>query len=352
MDIHAVIMAGGVGSRFWPMSTLKLPKQFIDVLGTGRTMIQMAFDRLDGLCPVSNVWVVTSAKYVRYVREQLPQLPAGNILAEPAARNTAPCIAYALWKIARRRGGEDSLVVFGPSDALVLDNAAYRKNISLALSHAALGDSIVTVGIRPTRPETGYGYIQLQSGLEACVGEGVWKVCKFHEKPDLDTARAYLARGGFLWNAGIFVSRVRTLERSVRSYLPDTAKLFDRMAAAGFAPEIVEELFPKCEKISIDYAVMEKYPDICTVPSDFQWSDLGTWGALLQNSPTDADGNAVVASEGARVRVHDCKGCVVNVDGLSRVELEGLQDCIVACRDGNLLVCRLNSEQKIKDFSE
>jgi len=348
MSTHVVIMAGGVGSRFWPMSTPERPKQFIDVLGTGRTLIQMTWDRFAPLCPPQNFWVVTSSKYVSLVREQLPDLPQENILSEPAARNTAPCIAYASWKIA----GVDSKanVVVTPSDALVLDVDAYRKVIAEALDFTSANDTIVTVGITPTRPETGYGYIQTSS-VHIPVGN-ISKVSQFREKPDLVTARSYLEAGGYLWNAGIFVWSIGTIISALRSYAPGIASIADRISEAGLSDEAVKKLFPLCDKISIDYAVMEKHPGIYTIPGNFGWSDLGTWGSLLQNSDRDEEGNAIMSFNDSNVRLHGCSDCVVHIDGLERVELEGLHGYIVALSDGRLLVCRLSEEQRIKDFSE
>lgn len=345
MSSHVVIMAGGVGSRFWPMSTPAMPKQFIDVLGTGRTLIQMTRDRFEGICPPENMWVVTSAKYVPLVREQLPEVPLSNIIAEPAARNTAPCIALASWRIAC--ADADANVVVTPSDALVVDTAMFRDVIREALEFTRAGERIVTVGITPTRPETGYGYIQMSSSAGRC--GNIAKVNHFREKPDLMTARSYLEAGGYLWNAGIFVWNISTITSALERYAPGIAETVGKIAASGFAPDAVSELFPQCEKISIDYAVMEKHPDIFTIPGNFGWSDLGTWGSLLQNSVRDADGNAVI---GENVRLHGCSDCVVHANGLDRVEVEGLKGYIVAEAEGRLLVCRLSEEQRIKDFSE
>ena len=344
-------MAGGVGSRFWPMSTPEYPKQFIDVLGLGRTLIQMTFDRFLPICPPENMWVVTSAAYLDIVREQLPQIPAQNILPEPAARNTAPCIAYACWKIRRtlelRGCPADADIVVTPSDALVLDPSEYRRVIGEALAFTAGSDAIVTVGITPSRPETGYGYIHAGAKAEG----NVLKVSEFREKPDLDTARAYLSDGGYLWNAGIFVWRLSTIVAAIRRFAPQIAGVMDLLSADFCTPReeaSVALLFPTCEKISIDYAVMEHSESIYTIPGSFGWSDLGTWGSLRQNSAKDSDGNAII---GASVDQHDCEGCVVHVSDLKHVVLEGLKDYIVAEKDGRLLVCRLSSEQRIKDWS-
>ena len=346
MDTHVVIMAGGIGSRFWPMSTPEYPKQFIDGLGCGRTLIQMTVDRLLPLCPAANIWVVTSRNYVDTVRGQLPDIPQSNILAEPAARNTAPCIAYACWKIKAHH--PEANIVVTPSDALVLDGDEYRRVISLALGFTEASDAIVTIGIKPSRPETGYGYIL--AGEQASVE--IFSVTAFKEKPDLETAKAYLADGHYLWNAGIFVWNVRTITSAIRAYAPGIAGIMDRMAEDFYTENedgTVSRLFPTCEKISIDYAVMEKARSIYTIPASFGWSDLGSWGSLRLNSSTDASGNATIGTD---IHMFECEGCVVRTSSLKKVVLQGLEDYIVAEKDGSLLVCKLSEEQRIKDFSK
>lgn len=344
---HIVIMAGGIGSRFWPMSTPEYPKQFVDVLGTGRTMIQMTVDRFAPLCRMENIWVVTSREYVSIVREQLPDLPLTNILPEPAMRNTAPCIAYACWKI--RMQDPDANVVVTPADAMVQDVEEFRNVISNALDFTRSGKRIVTVGIRPTRPETGYGYIAAGAHMD---GTNVMKVDSFREKPALEVAKEYLAAGNYLWNAGIFVWNMDTIVESITAYNPDLSEKMDRMSAAFYTSEeedIVAEIFPTCEKISIDYAVMEKADYIYTIPGDFGWSDVGTWGSLLTLLPHDQNGNAVV---GDNVHLNECKGCIVHAPDASSVVLQGLEDYIVVERNGRLLICRLTDEQRIKDFKK
>ena len=357
MANHVVIMAGGIGSRFWPMSTPECPKQFIDVMGTGKTMIQMTVERFAPLCSIDNFWVVTGASYVDIVREQLPGIPAENILAEPCARNTAPCIAYACWKI--RMKDPFANIVVTPSDALVLDGDEFRRVIGTALDFTAEGRRIVTVGITPSRPETGYGYIQCSYGSSVCGDASLQSPCAdilsvsaFREKPSLDLAQQYLADGNYLWNAGIFVWNVSTIMDSMRRFVPDLAEKMDRMSASFYTDgetAAVAEIFPTCEKISIDYAVMEKADCIYTIPGDFGWSDVGTWGSLWTLLPHDEDGNAVV---GGNVHLYGCKGCIVHAPNASSVVLEGLQDSIVVERDGRLLICRLSEEQRIKDFEK
>ncbi len=378
-NTHIVIMAGGIGSRFWPMSTPEYPKQFVDVLGRGMSMIQMTVERFAPLCPIENMWVVTSADYESLVREQLPQLPVENVILEPAMRNTAPCIAYACWKI--RQKYPSANVVVTPADALVVDVDDFRNVISRALEFTAAGHRIVTVGIRPTRPETGYGYIEIagQAGNDVMFSGAVGndgggsggsvndvmfsggavtpdligsplKVDSFREKPALEVAKEYLAAGNYLWNAGIFVWNINTIVDSMRAFVPQLAQKMDAMSEAFYTADeraVVGEIFPTCEKISIDYAVMEKADYIYTIPGDFGWSDVGTWGSLWTLLSHDENGNAVV---GENVHLNDCKGCIVHAPGTESVVLQGLEDSIVVERDGRLLVCRLSEEQRIKDF--
>lgn len=346
MENHVVIMAGGIGSRFWPMSTPQMPKQFVDVMGVGRTLIQMTVDRFAPVCPKENFWVVTGERYVDIVRQQLPDIPADHILAEPAMRNTAPCIAYACWKIRQRH--PQANVVVTPSDALVVNTAEFARVISKALEFTASDHRIVTVGIKPSRPETGYGYIA--EGEK--VTDEVHKVDSFREKPSLEVALEYLAAGNYLWNAGIFVWNVDTITSELRRHTPALAEIMDRMSRSFYSPEeqsVVRELFPTCEKISIDYAVMEKADCIYTIPADFGWSDLGTWGSLRTLMPQDADGNAVV---GADVRLIDTKRCIVHAPNAKRVVVQGLEDCIVAEHNDCLLVCRLDHEQNITTYAK
>ncbi len=346
MQNHIVIMAGGIGSRFWPMSTSEYPKQFIDVMGVGKSLIQLTVERFKDICPKENFWVVTSEKYVDIVKEQLPQIPAQHILAEPEARNTAPCIAYACWKI--RKEFPQANIVVTPSDALVIDTAEFARCIAVALEKTADSQAIVTLGMKPTRAETGYGYIAAQGEADA---KGICKVKAFKEKPDVETAKGYLAAGNYFWNAGIFVWNADTITNAIRRYAPQIAGVMDELEPALFTDKEAEELkrlFPTCEKISIDYAVMEKAEDIFVLPAEFGWSDLGSWGSLRTLLPQDEAGNAKV---GGRVDMYNCRNCVVHTAEHRQVVLEGLEGYIVAEKDGRLLVCRLSEEQRIKDFA-
>ena len=339
-----VIMAGGIGSRFWPMSTQSMPKQFVDVMGVGRTMMQMTVERFLPLCPAEHMWVVTGECYVDLVKSQVPDIPHDHIIAEPAARSTAPCIALACWKI--RCHYPDANIVVTPSDALVLDAHEYRKVLSKALEYTAVHPDIVTVGICPNRPETGYGYIK-EGEL---VGDGIHKVQSFREKPSLDVAQSYLNEGGYLWNAGIFVWTAEAITHAIRKYAPSLAAVMDEMVESFYTEaeqSVVARLFPTCEKISIDYAVMEKADNIYTIPADFGWSDLGTWGSLWSLKERTEEGNAIIGDD---VRMIDSKDCIVHAPGLSKVVVQGLDGYIVSQHEDRLLVCRRDHEQEITDY--
>ena len=277
MDTHVVIMAGGIGSRLYPISTPERPKQFIDLLKTGKTLIQMTVDRFLPVCPMENFWVVTSEKYIHYIREQLPGLKMSHILAEPEPRNTAPCIAYACAKIAEHY--PDANVVVTPSDAYVKDVEAFTAVLRSALDFAADNGRIVTLGIVPDRPATEYGYIECGKTVKIPVR----KVLSFKEKPSLEVAKAYVDKGNFLWNAGIFVWSVKTIDEQLRRYAPSIMEIMDKITPSLYTNQesaALRVFFPQCEKISIDYAVMEKSKDIFTIPCDFMWNDLGSFEAL------------------------------------------------------------------------
>lgn len=343
---HLVIMAGGVGSRFWPMSTPEKPKQFIDVLGSGRTLLQLTVDRFKGICDSDNVWVVTSRRYAQLVKEQLPDIPDSNILLEPCMRNTAPCIAYVSWKI-RKKDPKANLVI-SPSDHIVMDTTEFKRVIRKGLEFTAAGERILTLGMLPTRPETGYGYIKIKEKEE---GEEIVRVEGFKEKPDLKTAERYLAEGGYFWNAGIFLWNVETIEKAFRENQPDLADIFDKIYDTFYTPgeqEAIDTYFPECKNISIDYAIMEHARNIYMFPASFGWSDLGTWGSLYEQLPKDEAGNAVV---GERVRMVESNDCVVHTSGGQRMVIQGLEGYIIAEQDNVLLICRKADEQRIKEFS-
>jgi mannose-1-phosphate guanylyltransferase len=348
-DNHLVIMAGGVGSRFWPMSTPECPKQFIDVFGTGRTFIQMTVDRFKGVVPPENIWVVTSAKYADIVKNQLPDIPFSNILLEPCRRNTAPCIAYVSWRIKAKNPKAN--IVVAPSDHLVTDVVEFQRVINSALQFVSETDSIVTLGMKPTRPETGYGYIEATQQEPSLRNKEIFRVESFKEKPDLATAKEYIKNKAFYWNSGIFVWNVRTIINALRIYLPDVNDIFENLLSVyGTAKEqeIIDKEFPKCENISIDYAVLEKADEIFVFPADFGWSDVGTWGSLHTLAEADAKGNNVIGQD---VRLYETKNCVIHAPQERRVVVQGLDGYIVAEKDNTLLICKLAEEQRIKEFS-
>lgn len=342
---HVVIMAGGVGSRFWPLSTPEFPKQFIDILGCGRTLIQLTVDRFKGVAPMSNFWVVTNAAYVDIVKQQIPDMPESHILAEPAARNTAPCIAWACWSI--KKEDPNANVVVTPADAVVMNPEEFRRVIKNALNFTEGNNAIVTIGIKPSRPETGYGYVE---SAETVSGE-ICKVNAFKEKPNLETAEKYLDAGNYLWNAGIFVWNIDTITESIKTYKPVLANQMDQMVPAGQQPMAkVETLFPTCEKISIDFAVMEPAASdgkVYTHPADFGWSDLGNWASLHDKLNKDANGNGAVGN----VKLYECTNCVVHAEDARKVVLQGLDGYIVSEKNGQILVCKRSEEQRIREFS-
>ena len=349
LNDNLVIMAGGVGSRFWPMSTTEYPKQFIDVFGTGRTFIQMTYDRFKGMIAPENVWVVTSQKYAGIVAEQLPDIPKGNILLEPCRRNTAPCIAYVSWRI-KAKNPQANLVIT-PADHLVTDVVEFQRVIGSALNFTAETDAIVTLGMAPSRPETGYGYIQADLQEPSLRNKEIFRVDSFKEKPDYKTAVQYLKKRDFIWNSGIFIWNVSTIVNSLRIYEPEISEIFEDLLpyyGTEKEQEMIDQQFPKCPSISIDYAVMERADEIFVFPADFGWSDVGTWGSLHTLAPTDKDGNNVV---GNQVKLYETKDCVVHVTEEKRVVIQGLDGYIVAEKNNTLLICKLKEEQRIKEFS-
>ena len=342
---NIVIMAGGIGSRLWPVSTPEMPKQFIDLLGVGKSLLQLTVERFRSVAGIAGMWVVTSENYVDIVRRQLPEMPADHILAEPVPRNTAPCIAYACWRIMRE--DPEANIVVTPSDAIVLKTELFSEIISKALEFTASSSSIVTVGIHPDRPETGYGYICSSSKEEG----NIVKVNEFREKPDKETAERYLAAGNYFWNAGIFVWSVSTIVDQMRRHAPQIAGMMDKIAWTFGTEEekaALAEFFPQCDKISIDYAVMEKSDSIYVISADLGWSDLGSWTSAGSHIAEGTDGNRVVGKD---VRLIDSEGCIVHAEDCKKVVVKGLKDYVVACRGGNLLVCPAADEQKIKDYA-
>lgn len=347
---HIVVMAGGIGSRFWPVSTAECPKQFIDVLGCGKSLLTLTVERFGNICPIENIWVLTSAKYESLVREQLPMIPSENILLEPCRRNTAPCIAYAAWKI-KKRDPEANMVVT-PSDHFVVDINEFRRVIESSLRFVADSDAILTLGIKPTRPETGYGYIEAVLGNATLSNKEVFRVDSFKEKPDIDTAKAYIARNNFFWNSGIFVWNVQTIVNAFRIYQAPIANIFESLLPVFYTDkeqDAVNEKFPECRNISVDYAILERAEEIFVFPANFGWSDLGTWRSLHDRLPHDLNDNSVV---GNNVELCETHNSIVHTMQKKRVVIIGLNDCIVAEHDDELLICKIGEEGRIKDFSD
>ena len=347
---HLVIMAGCIGSRFWPMSTVDRPKQFVDVLGCGKTLIQLTMERFENIVPKENVWVVTSEKYVDMVHEQLPDIPLNNILKEPCRRNTAPCIAYVSWRI--KSLNPKANVVVTPSDHIVLNVDEFRRVVKSALSFVAESDAIVTLGMKPTRPETGYGYIQADLSFPCTRNREIFRVDRFCEKPDLERAKEYIAQNNFFWNSGIFVWNINTIVNAFRIYAPSISAIFERLLPYYNTEKeqaLIDEWFPQCENISVDYAIMEKSDEIYCFPASFGWSDLGTWGALQENSKRDKNGNALI---GNQIEMVNSRNCIVHTMGEKRVVVQGLDGYIVAEKNDVLLIFKIEDEQQIKLYSE
>ncbi len=347
---HVVIMAGGVGSRFWPMSTEERPKQFIDVLGCGKTLLQLTADRFESICDPNNMWVVTNKKYADIVKEQLPEIPVSNILCEPCRRNTAPCICYVSWRI--KAVDPKANIVVTPSDHVATNPVEFRRVVSDCMKFTAETDSIVTLGMRPLRPETGYGYIQADLTSSSLRNKEIYRVFSFREKPDLETAQQYIKKNNYFWNAGIFVWSVSTIVNAFRVYQPAMSKIFEQMLPIYGTEKEQEEIdkrFPECDSISVDYAIMEKAEEIFVCPADFGWSDLGTWGSLLNQTSKDLYGNGCI---GNNISLYETRNCVIHTTQEKQVVIQGLDGYIVAEKDGALLICKLDDEQRIKQFSE
>ncbi len=338
-------MAGGIGSRFWPMSRTNFPKQFLDILGTGKTLIQQTFERYSKVVPKDNIYVVTSEEYVEIVKKQLPDLPVDNILAEPSRKNTAPCIAYIAFKLMKK--DPKALMIAAPADNLVLETDEFVKTARKALDFVDHINALVTIGVKPTYPNTGYGYIQHETSQAA---PDVYKVKTFTEKPNLELAKTFIASGDFLWNAGIFTWKVKNIIAAIEKFEPELYELFaaekDKFNTSK-EKETIETIYPQCTNVSIDFAVMEKADNVYLIPATFGWSDLGTWNSAWENKDKDYFGNAVV---GKNVIVVDANNCIVHVPDNKLVLLQGLKDYIVVDTKDVLMICKKDKEQEIKEY--
>ena len=345
---YCVIMAGGAGSRFWPLSRLAKPKQFIDILGVGRTFLQQTFDRFSEIIPVENFLVVTSINYKDIVLEQLPELKSDQVLLEPLRRNTAPCIAYATYKT--KTINPDANFIVAPSDHVILKEEEFIRQIKNGLRVAKEKNALITLGIKPSRPETAYGYIQVKKKAEFEDMENLYKVKTFTEKPDLEMAKVFIDSGEFFWNSGIFIWSLSSITEAFSKHLSNVSSLFEKgMKLFNTTDEVafIKKTYSECQGISIDYGIMEKARNVYVLTADFGWSDMGTWSSLYENKRKDGNGNVV---SGDNILLYDSKNCIVKISTEKFAVLQGMDGYIVAESGDNLMICRLEDEHQIKKF--
>jgi len=347
-NYFCVIMAGGAGTRFWPISRSSFPKQFIDILGTGKTLLQQTFDRFTQICPVENIYIVTSSEYKDITLEQLPNITSNQVLLEPARRNTAPCIAYANFRI--QQINPNAQIVVAPSDHLILKEDKFLKTIELAFEFVSKNNSLLTLGIEPSRPDTGYGYIQVNNEEPKLFNDAIEKVKTFTEKPDLELAKFFMESGEFYWNSGLFIWSLKAIQESFSTHLEDTYNLFNEKAHLfGTDEEIkaISEIYPACSNISIDYGIMEKATNVYVLGSEFGWSDLGTWTSLYEHTQKTNDNNAITSRN---IMVYNTQDCIIKAPKDKLVVVQGLSDYIVIDTEDALLICHKKEEQQIKLF--
>ena len=342
---YVAIMAGGIGSRFWPISRLDNPKQFLDILNKGRTLIQSTYDRFAQFIPKDNIYIVTSVQYKEIVEEQLPKLRPENILCEPSRKNTAPCVAYISYKL--HQLNPKSNLICAPADHLITDDISFIKVSLEALEFTEKNNALITLGIKPASPNTGYGYIQHEL---LAVNDNVYKVKTFTEKPDIELAKKFLLSGDFLWNAGIFAWRTESIIKCFEKYLPEIHDVFDGVKKDLITSDeraAIEKIYPLCVNISIDYGILEKADNVYVIPSSFGWSDLGTWGSAYENIEKDEDLNAIASD---KVILFDSTKNIIHSAGNKLLVLQGLDDYIVVNTDDALLICKKEKEQQIKEY--
>ncbi|WP_147676190.1 mannose-1-phosphate guanylyltransferase [Algibacter pacificus] len=341
-NYYAILMAGGVGSRFWPVSTSEFPKQFHDMLGTGDTLIQKTFQRLSRLIPKENIYILTNERYNDLVLEQLPEVTQKQVVLEPAMRNTAPCILYASLKI--QKENPDALMIVAPSDHWIEDEQTFAKNVEEAFNYCSENDALMTLGIQPTFPNTGFGYIEFdQESTEA-----IKPVNQFREKPDYETAKAFIAQGNFLWNAGIFMWSVKSVVAAFQNNQPELYQLFESgipVYNTEFEDDFIKDNYPNAENISVDYAIMEKSTNVFVIGAEFDWNDLGTWGSLYDKLDKNADKNAVL---NAKSLVENAEGNMIRTQPGKKIIIDGLNDYIIVDNDDALLIYPKSKEQDIK----
>ncbi|HYD20566.1 MAG TPA: mannose-1-phosphate guanylyltransferase [Flavipsychrobacter sp.] len=342
---YVAIMAGGIGSRFWPVSRTAHPKQFLDLLGTGRSLIQWTYNRFKHICPQENIYFITNQAYISTLKQQIPEISDDNIISEPSRKNTAPCAAYFAHKMMALN--PDANIIMSPADHLIMDEHAFERTTFDALDFVAHHDALLTMGIKPTRPDTGYGYIQYDTEKEL---DKVYRVKTFTEKPSLELARTFLKSGDFLWNSGIFIWNVKTIMTALAKYLPEMNEVFLQASDVYNTPaehDLIAELYSQCTNISIDYGIMEKAKNVYTIPSYFGWCDLGTWESAYENSEKDYLGNAVY---GKNVMVIDASECMIKAPDNKLLVVQGLENFIVIDTKDVLLICERNREQQIKEY--
>ncbi len=347
-NTYCIIMAGGTGSRFWPLSRLNKPKQFLDILGTGRTFLQQTFDRFSKIIPVENFIVVTNTKYIELVNEQLPMLKKEQVLLEPLRRNTAPCIAYATYKIRSRN--PNARFIVAPSDHVILKEDEFLKQVNNALEFVKENNALVTLGIKPNRPETAYGYIQVHKPVDFRELENLFKVKIFAEKPDLQMAKIFIESGEFFWNSGIFIWSMHSITEAFDKHLQNVSSLFESGMKLYNTPDevhFINKIYSECQSISVDYGIMEKANNVFVLTADFGWSDLGNWNTLYENREKDENGNVI---GGDNIMIYDSKNCIVSISGEKVAVLQGLDGYIIAESNDTLMVCRREDEQQIKKF--
>ncbi|PRY86768.1 mannose-1-phosphate guanylyltransferase [Marinilabilia salmonicolor] len=344
-NTFCVIMAGGIGSRFWPLSKTETPKQFLDILGTGKSLLRQTFERFAPICPAENIIVVTSGDYNKMVLEQLPELTPEQVLTEPFRRNTAPCIAFANKWIEERN--PDANIVVTPADHLIINESEFHKAINLGLDFVETNDALLTLGIKPHRPETGYGYIQ--TGKDEANNESIKKVKTFTEKPNAELAKVFFESGEFFWNSGIFLWSLKAINSSFESHLKEVKQLFDPLKTKPAIEEKeITDIYAECKNISIDYGIMEKADNVYVETVNFGWSDLGTWSSLYEYSAQDKEGNAVI---NGKTLLYDTEGSIVNVPEDKIAVVQGLSDYIVVDSGDALLICPKENEQQIRQFT-
>ena len=343
-----VIMAGGIGSRFWPLSTAEKPKQFLDILGVGRSLLQLTYDRFSRIIPPENFLVVTSETHKNLVLTQLPELKNSQVLSEPLRRNTAPCVAYATYKILSTC--PEANVIVAPSDHLILKEDYFLEEINNGLRYVTGNDVLLTLGLQPNRPETGYGYIQVAEKVAYEQKENLFRVKTFTEKPDRKMAQVFIETGEFYWNSGIFIWSAKAILNAFAKHLPEVNALFDYGKKHINTPDEVQyinKVYSECPNISIDYGVMEKASNVYVLCADFGWSDLGTWGSLYENHKKDEHGNAV---SGNKIFLYDTHECLINMPNNKIAVIQGLKDFIVVESEKTLLICKKEDEQQIRQF--